>query len=516
MPVPTAAASYDEVPYEGGIVAGSHPEHLAAIARLFGIDAAPAEACSVLEIGCAGAANLLPMAYGLPGSTFVGIDPAVRQIEIGRAAIEEYGVTNVELLACGVGDTLDWDRKFDYIVCHGVFSWVAPDVRDAILESCHRLLNPNGVALVSYNVLPGFYSRQAIGEMMRFHSWSFEEPAERAHQARALLKFLVDSTSKFEGTDKTFGAYHSFLEDEQNLLQDTANSYILHEHFSEYDEGFYLHEFVNMAGEHGLKYLGDAAFHTMLLNDLPTEVADNINQISGNQVALEQYRDFVVNRMFRKTLLCHEDLPVERKITSSAIRALTFRQRVAMSGANRGWRIVKTGGLKVEVSDTLVKDTLGAIQDAAPLALSFEELRARLRPAAGPEIDPERLSSVLLSLYSLDAVEFRTWTPPLFPSISERPAAFEPARRSANKPGISIPLVLHGTVDIDPFVEAMLPLVDGTRTQPELVEAVLSGIADGTFIVPDVDPEDMPGREDVERLVAQSLEELRVTGLLVS
>ena len=66
--------SYDEVPYEGGIVAGTHPEHLATIGRLFGVKAAPAESCSVLEIGCAAAGNLLPMAYGLPKSTFVGID----------------------------------------------------------------------------------------------------------------------------------------------------------------------------------------------------------------------------------------------------------------------------------------------------------------------------------------------------------------------------------------------------------------------------------------------------------
>jgi methyltransferase-like protein len=295
-----------------------------------------------------------------------------------------------------------------------------------------------------------------------------------------------------------------------------VNSYLLHEQFSEYNDAFYLHEFVNAASEHGLKYLGDAAFHTMLVNDLPAEVASGINEISQNQIALEQYRDFVINRMFRKTLLCHEELEVDRQITSATIRKFSFRQRIAASGPVRQWRIVKTGGLKVEVSDALVKDTLTAIQRAAPLALTFEELRERVRPDGSPEVDPEQLSSVLLSLYSLDAIDFRTWTPEMCAVISERPDAFEPARRSANKPGIRVPLPLHGTVDLDPFVEAFLPLVDGTRTETELIDAVLSGIADKTFAVTDVDPESMPSREDVERLVPEALEELRVTGLLVS
>ena len=143
MVTAAAHASYDEMPYEGGLVVGSHPEHLATVGRLFGMTPAPIERCRVLEIG---------------------------QIELGRKALAEYGITNVELATTDVREAVEWQREFDYIVCHGVFSWVAPDVQEAILAACRRLLAPQGIAFISYNPLPGFHMHAPVGEMLRFHS----------------------------------------------------------------------------------------------------------------------------------------------------------------------------------------------------------------------------------------------------------------------------------------------------------------------------------------------------------
>jgi methyltransferase-like protein/SAM-dependent methyltransferase len=515
MPTAAISPSYDDVPYEGGIVAGTHPEHLAAIGRLFGVEAAPAESCSVLEIGCAAAGNLLPMAYGLPGSTFVGIDPSAKQIEMGRAVLEEYGVRNVELLTTDVREITRWDRKFDYIVCHGVFSWVAPDVREAILDACGHLLAPSGIAYVSYNTLPGFHARAGIGEMMRFHGLSFKDPIERAGQARALLNFLADATGRFDKSDGLLSAYHAQLTEERAFLNESRDWYVLHEHFAEFNDAFYLHEFVDMAAEHQLQYLGDSAFHTMLLNDLPTEVADGINAIAPSQVALEQYRDFVVNRMFRKTLLCRQDVDVARHISVGAIAGLSFRERIVHPSPGQQWRIVKTGGLKVNVNDSLVRKVLDTLAESAPLALSFDALRTELQRDGGETVADERLAAVLLSLYSLDAVDFRSWTPPMSETISERPKVFEPALRSAKGNLVRVPLPLHGNAELDPFVEAVLPYVDGTRTISELVETVARAIEDGSLRVRDVEPGDLPQRFELERLIKESLEELRRTGLLV-
>ena len=82
---------YDELPYKSRAFAFTHPAALATQARLFRVDAAPPEACRVLELGCSAGGNLIPMAHGLPDSSFVGIDlnagairAAGRAREVGR------------------------------------------------------------------------------------------------------------------------------------------------------------------------------------------------------------------------------------------------------------------------------------------------------------------------------------------------------------------------------------------------------------------------------------------------
>src|SRR5207247_7326990 len=127
-----------------------------------GVKTAPLECCRVLEIGCASGGNLLPMAEALPEASFLGIDLSERQINEGQQAIAALGLGNVELRHLNVLEIGPDFGLFDYIVCHGVYSWVPPVARDKILEVCRKNLAPNGVAYVSYNTLPGWHMRGMI------------------------------------------------------------------------------------------------------------------------------------------------------------------------------------------------------------------------------------------------------------------------------------------------------------------------------------------------------------------
>src|SRR5262245_45044045 len=91
--------SYEEMPYESDPLYFTHPDALGTAAFLAGISPAPIESCRVLEIGCATGGNLVPMAYALPGSRFVGVDLSPRQIEVGRAHVGALGLSNLELRA---------------------------------------------------------------------------------------------------------------------------------------------------------------------------------------------------------------------------------------------------------------------------------------------------------------------------------------------------------------------------------------------------------------------------------
>jgi 2-polyprenyl-3-methyl-5-hydroxy-6-metoxy-1,4-benzoquinol methylase len=334
--------SYDEVPYDGGLIEETHPDHLAAIGRLFGMSPVPIETCRVLEIGCASGGNLVPMAFSLPGATFTGIDPANVQLEAARAYARRLGVENVTFVHADIREFVNTAERFDFIICHGVFSWVPDDVKEAILAACGRLLAPQGIAFVSYNTLPGFYGRAPIRDAMRFHASHFPETSERISQARAFLEFLNSATQQFASGSGILSTYSELVGHEYSLLRGSQDSYIAHEHLEAENTPYYFDQFAEMLQGRGLQYLGDSQFDSMLVQNLPSEVAEAINQIAANQISLEQYRDFVVNRSFRKSLLCREDVRLERNISVEAIMSLKFRGRLPDRGDDP-WRIAKPG-----------------------------------------------------------------------------------------------------------------------------------------------------------------------------
>ena len=131
-----AATSYDEVSYPGQFIPMTHPDRMATMAILHGMIPPPVASCRVLELGCCDGGNLLTMAQTLPQASLVGVDLSARQVAEGLAAIESMSVRNVELRALNLTNLDDAFGLFDYIICHGVYSWVPAPVRDRILEIC--------------------------------------------------------------------------------------------------------------------------------------------------------------------------------------------------------------------------------------------------------------------------------------------------------------------------------------------------------------------------------------------
>ncbi len=159
-------SSYDELAYPGQPVPQSHLSRLAAVGLLFGMRPPAVDGCRVLELGCASGANLMPMADAYPQSTFVGIDYSRGQIDVGRETVSSLGLKNVTLERQDIA-RLDADLgEFDYIICHGVFSWVGHPLQETILDVCRARLAPQGIAYISYNAYPGWHLRKIIRQAM--------------------------------------------------------------------------------------------------------------------------------------------------------------------------------------------------------------------------------------------------------------------------------------------------------------------------------------------------------------
>ena len=186
-------ASYDEFPYLSLAFPQSHPDRLATIGRLLGLSPPAVDECRVLEIGCASGGNLIPMATASPRSRFVGIDLSAVQVRQGAADIAGLGLGNIELVQADLREFAADQGVFDYIIAHGVYSWVPSDVQHKLLDVCARQLSPNGIAYVSYNTLPGWNMRGIIRDAMRYHTRQFPDARSRVRQARATLDFMVQA-----------------------------------------------------------------------------------------------------------------------------------------------------------------------------------------------------------------------------------------------------------------------------------------------------------------------------------
>jgi SAM-dependent methyltransferase len=260
------ASSYDQIPYISLAFPQTHPDHLAGIARLFALRPPDITACRVLELGCASGGNLLPMAFNLPGSEFIGIDLSQKQVDDGRHAIAALGLRNVRIEPASIADVDEGWGPFDYIICHGVFSWVERDVQDHILTIASRNLSPNGIAYVSYNTYPGWHMREMVRHTMRYHAEQFSDPREQVEQARAMLTFLATASA---GT----GAYHELMSGEAERLSRSPDSYVFHEHLERTNLPVYFHEFIERAERAGLQYLSEAVVSEMLTSLFPAPVA---------------------------------------------------------------------------------------------------------------------------------------------------------------------------------------------------------------------------------------------------
>src|SRR3954464_7029764 len=158
---------------------------------LYGMDPAPVSACRVLELGCGDGGNLVPMAYFLPASHFAGVDLAGDAVAAGRRMAADLKLRNIALEQADLRDVEE--GEFDYIVAHGLYSWIPADVRDRLMAICREMLAPRGVAYISYNTWPGRHARHILREMMVYHVRELRAPRRRMTEARKLLRSIGTS-----------------------------------------------------------------------------------------------------------------------------------------------------------------------------------------------------------------------------------------------------------------------------------------------------------------------------------
>ena len=420
------------MPYPGHPFAQTHPDRLATVATLFGLRPAAPAGCRLLELGCGDGGNLVPMAYALPGSAFCGIDLSAAAIDRAVALTRELGLANVDVRRADLTELPELG-EFDYVVAHGVYSWIAPPQRDALLAACRAQLAPHGVAYVSYDVLPGGHLREITRQMLRWHLRDVDDPAERIAGARALLEAVSEAGQ---------------TQAEWALAQSDPALY--HDELAEHHEAVLFTDFVAHAGRHGLQFLAEADVFEMQASALPPGLA-------ADPIEREQYLDFFKGRMFRQTLLCRAEAEPREPAPSVVGGMLAASPASAQGDPAAAGRVEFRGPLG------------GALTtDHEPLKRALTRL-GEAWPAAVPVAELGGVEEALMRAYAANFVQLHVWAPAIASAPSERPVASALARLQAAR-GTRVTNLRHGSVEVpDDLGRRLIALLDGTRDRAALL-----------------------------------------------
>ena len=520
---------YDEVPYPNLSFTQTHPALLAMLGKLLGMSPAPAEQCRVLEIGTASGANILPMAAVLPNSTFVGFDYSVVQIERAKTVVRETGLTNITFHHMDIMDITPEFGQFDYIIAHGIYSWVPPAVQDKVLDICKHNLAPQGIAYISYNTYPGWHMLDIVRNQMLYRTRNIPNSNEKAQTGQEWIEFMAHVVTN--PSDAAYAsAFESYLGFRSLQISNLEESAVLHEELETYNQPLYFHQFVERAEQHELQYLVEAEFQTVMPNGLTKEVTDYLKNIVHSTIELEQYYDFLHNRTFRRTLLCHADIKVDRRLSIQPVKSFYLSSmaklpdEVDSQNAARGIEsFIGIDGSKFATDHPLTKAAFHHLIEAYPERLHFNDLvkgaASRFKAIQPSDSDPDILAGNLLRAFSYSGslIEFHSFAPQMTTVVSEYPLATSLARYQCRHEPFAVNLN-HIRVDLNNFSRLLLANLDGENDRAALLDFLVRLAEEGEITLPNTDQTPKTAEEIRQSLAAQldaTLQHLATLGLLV-
>lgn len=464
-------SAYDQLPYQSAPVAETHPDHLAAVAVVCGLNPPPPHSARVLELGCAEGGNLVPMAWQYPEASWLGIDLSPRQIDLGRALAAELGLGNLRLEVADAAALTPavWGR-FDYILAHGLFSWVPPEVGEGILAGIAACLAPGGLAYVSYNTLPGWRLRGVVRDLLGASDIPEAASAERLARARHALAALQQALGG------RADPYALLVGGEAARLRELPDAYLFHEYLAPHNHALLFQEFVALARRHGLAYVGEVGCGELLADgesDQPLAAAAAL--------ARAQWLDFERNRMFRQSLLCRlEEAPRQPPDPLRVERLALHAELWPQGGVAVDWRRAKgqpyqnREGRRWTVHHPLTKAALRVLAerfpDSLPLGAVIEAGAALLAGQQGRAAgeDAAHAWAELTSLALLGGVRLAPEAHRYSPPEGEAPRITPLVRALLARGARYLPTVRQQVLAVDPWLAELAPRLDGERSLGEV------------------------------------------------
>jgi len=475
---------YEELPYTNNSCPSSHPFALSTVGWLHGLTPPIAKQCRVLELGCGRGGNILPMAEGMPESEFVGLDLSHRQIADAVTWKNTAGLNNAEFRTmdlCEVGPDLG---QFDFIIAHGVYSWVPPHVQEHLLRICSQNLTPDGLAYVSYNTYPGWHYRGVIRDLLNHFVARDAGARDQVDQARRLMEAVIKALPDPNGIRTKL-----VIEECRTLLAQ-ADGYIYHDHLEADNRPCYFHQFIDHARQHDLQFVAEALV-SPLREGIPGPARQAATEIIGDDhLQNEQLTDYLIHRTFRRTILCHHTRQPTNQVVPERLLDCSFRsscqpaENTDSSELNAPRTFVTRQGDSFTTNHPLVCSVLIALYEASPSAMPFaelvEEVARRRAPstAASDAVSEVEVAHICFETYRRGAVEIHRERYEFCSVVSDRPHASWIARLQADGDS-RVTNREHRSIDLNAVDRFLLTQMDGVNTIEELLARTHAHVSTG-------------------------------------
>ncbi len=462
------ARRYDTIPYAAQAHAQTHPAYLAMVATLLGRTPPPVATCQVLEIGCADGANLVPMAAVLPQAHFTGCDLSGQAIVVATRMAGDLGLTNITLLQQDLRTLLEAPATYDYIIAHGVYSWVPAPVREALLALAAARLSPQGLMYVSYNTFPGCHVRQATWEILHAHVDALPTARERLDAARALAALLAEPGAAQNETD-------GLLRAEFGKLAAKSDSALYHDDLAVPNQPFHFREFTTALARHGLAFVAETRLSMMTPAGLSPRIAQWVAGM--DLLPREQYLDYARLRRFRQSIVGRADAPVKSHAVDARVAGMHAAASIALvRAAAEGTAF---GGDPAAASPEVraMRALLQWLVAQSPRAVPMAEATAW--HAGNAPGGARSAAGILVDACYAGMVDLHVHPPKLAAEASMRPEASPLVRwQIARQPDVTN--LRHETLRIDdPLARGLLAALDGTRTQDDLNALLAAALPPG-------------------------------------
>jgi SAM-dependent methyltransferase len=494
--------TYDELPYDSLPLPETQPDFLAAMAWLHGFEAAPPRNARVLELGCASGGNLIPLAFHHPDCDYTGIELSRLQAEAGARFVAQLGLSNVRIVHADLAALPADLGAFDYIIAHGVFSWIPPAVQQALLRVCREHLTPQGLAYISFNVSAGWQKFLPLRETLLAHTDADLSAPQRVAQAQDVLKRL-----ETEWDDP-------LLLQEIAHLQTASPSYVFHEFLAEFNAPMTFAAFAAQLDSAGLHYVGEAGPRRAVVD------LENVWGLAPQALSLRWHEaeaalDEAMQTRFRRALISRDDAPRARPPQAARLSDLAFYTDLSSDAEIDldtfcEQDFINAAGQRFSVAQPLLKAALMALSHAYPAALHYADLVSRAAEwmnhfEASGSRDETEFREALFNLVMVQGVMPVRESGPDAELQDAVPQAHALARLQAATPGWVVSGAWQVGIGLDAQGRALLTLLDGTHTRDQLTTAMQAMLKSDN---PEL------SRETIGQLIEQKLALFARQGLL--